>query len=134
MSNILVTGATGFLGTQFLVHLDNKRQQLDINNVYLIVRPLSQYSNKRAHAHAWVQKWAETRPYIHIITGDISVPRCGLANDLAQNLVDNGNFSHVFHLAADTSWSTSFVEAVHNHISGGKHTYTLSAYLRGRRN
>lgn len=98
-SNILLTGATGFLGSRILYELTQNSEA----EIYCIVRNLSTRDPRKFLKEIYseqdirIENWAR----IHFLEGDISKPNLGLSEihwDFLTNKVDT-----VFHFAAEVN-------------------------------
>lgn len=111
--NILLTGATGFLGTFLLSDL---LQQTEAT-IYCLVRngksSLEQISNNLKQYGLWEDS---TQKRITSVSGDLSKPLLGLAEDQYETL--SSKIDSIFHLAADINLTNSYRDLKSTNVSG----------------
>ena len=113
MKKWLITGATGFVGSQYL-----KKLLLDSSDeIFLLVREKRGESvNQRCEQiinklfdKSSSENLEEYSTRIHIIEGQISEPQFGLEASVYEKLVTNVNY--IFHSAATTSFTKAIEQA-----------------------
>ncbi|MBC7643872.1 MAG: SDR family oxidoreductase, partial [Thermoleophilia bacterium] len=115
---VLLTGATGFVGKVVLEALLRRREELDIARVYLLIRPSTR--KDRAPRERFRLE-VETSPcfrelpagwsdFVEIVEGDISRHSCGLTPESRAQLT--GVITHVLHVAASIEFDLPIAEAL----------------------
>lgn len=98
--NIFITGVSGLLGGEILVHLSKRK---DVNNIYCLIRAASETEGiERLEKVFTLHNDFFDRQKVHLVIGDLKDP------DLAERLSDNASLKDVntiIHSAANTSFS-----------------------------
>lgn len=109
---VLVSGATGFLGTAFLRTLDEE--------AVLVIRG-------RDHESRAARVSRKTGCRVRSIQGDVTQPSWGLSDDDVASL--RGDVRAVVNLAGDVSWSAPWSRLCAVNIDGARHGALLAAAL-----
>ncbi|KAL3756911.1 hypothetical protein ACHAWU_005915 [Discostella pseudostelligera] len=132
---VIVTGATGFIGSLLLRELLMHRHALSIGGAIVIVRSKRGKSARERIDRLLSQPMfdflddTEKQSLLHVIEGDVSLPNCGLRNEVIKSLRQR-SISHVFHCAAAVSFSQSLEEAALSNITSSLQLLQLTKSLR----
>ena len=132
---VIVTGATGFIGSLLLRELLLHRHSLSIGGVIVIVRTKRGKSACERIDRLLSQSMfdflddTEKQSLLHVMEGDISLPSCGLSSAAIDSLCQQ-NVSHVFHCAAAVSFSQSLEDAALSNITSTLQLLQLTKSLR----
>lgn len=112
---VLITGATGFLGTQIIQRLLNETQ----HELIVLVRG----NNEESALHHLKRAWWEFPELnnaigkrIHLLTGDITQKKLDLPNEDYQGLVKS--LTHIIHTAADLRLNAPLEELRKTNMEG----------------
>jgi thioester reductase-like protein len=123
--HILITGSTGFLGTQLVRELLARQPRA---RLMLLIRPGSGQSPQQ-RADRFVP--AAARERVEVFAGDVSRPRCGL-DDAAYGLLAEKT-TRVIHSAATVRFDHSLEEARRMNVEGTRHVLDFAATAKGLR-
>ncbi len=132
---VIVTGATGFIGSLLLRELLLHRHSLSIGGVIVIVRTKRGKSACVRIDRLLSQSMfdflddTEKQAVVHVVEGDVSLPSCGLRSEAIKSLCQR-NVSHVFHCAAAVSFSQSLEDAALSNITSTLQLLQLTKTLR----
>lgn len=145
--SVLITGATGFLGTQVTRRI---LEQTDLSVIVFVRgRDLSDAKHRLESTWwDWPNMVCEIGRRIQVVNGDLCLSRFGLSNSDYEELADK--ISHIIHLAADIRLNEPLavlqctnVEGVrnvlelaydaHSHHGLSRFSYVSTAYVAGRR-
>jgi len=122
---ILLTGATGFVGTQLVQELLRGRPDA---RLALLIRPGKCLSAaERAHAIVPPGDWSR----VEAVSGDVSLPNCGLDAATCERLA--AETTRVIHSAATVRFDHSLDEARRMNVEGTRHLLDFAARARGLR-
>ena len=137
--SVLLTGATGFVGSMLLRDLLFHRKELHLESVILLCR-----SKKGKTAAERVELLlddgmfsflsnTEKQTLVKIIVGDIILPRAGLSDETITHLVQETRVTHIFNCAASVSFTQSLPDAATANILSSLNLQCLGASIsKGR--
>jgi nucleoside-diphosphate-sugar epimerase len=131
---ILLTGATGFVGKVVLEALLRRREELGISCVHVLIRPGADASARERFA-AEVERspclarlpagWSAG---VDVVEGDLTQPGCGLAPDVHERLA--ARLTHVLHVAASIDFDLPVAEAEVINVGGSLNVLDLARTAR----
>lgn len=119
---ILLTGCTGFVGKVVLEELMRRREELDVERVYLLIRPRrrksadERFDHNVAPSRCFSRLESGWRKYCQPVAGDMLRDDLALSGEDASLL--HGDVSHVIHCAASVRFDLPIAEAASINISG----------------
>jgi thioester reductase-like protein len=116
---ILVTGATGFLGTQLVLDLLDRQPNA---RLALLIRDRPNLTGQQ-RADAFIP--AEARARVQVFSGDVSHPNCGLDPAAYQQLTTE--ITRVIHCAATVRFDHSLDEARAINVEGTRRVLDFAA-------
>ena len=128
--SVLITGAAGFLGTQVT------RLILEQTRFPVIVLIRGRNADEARHRleRIWWD-WPETVQMIgtriHVIVGDLCLPRFGLDKEAYEELADS--VSHILHLAADIRLNEPISDLRRINVEGVRTILALASHIHGNR-
>ena len=133
---VLLTGATGFIGSLLLRELLMHRHSLSIpGGVIVIVRSKRGKSARERIDRLLSQPMfdflneKERQSLVHVIEGNVTLPDCGMQSEQIKSLCQR-NISHVFHCAAAVSFSQSLEDAAVSNITSSLQLHSMMKKLR----
>jgi nucleoside-diphosphate-sugar epimerase/1-acyl-sn-glycerol-3-phosphate acyltransferase len=136
--SVVLTGATGFVGSMLLYDLLLHRAELHIESVIVLCR------TKKGKTAAQRVEFllndtmfsfltdGEKRTLIKVIEGDLVLPGAGLSDE-AMNLLQQSSVTHIFNCAASVSFTQSLPEAATSNISSALNLQALGASISKER-
>ncbi len=135
---VLLTGATGFIGSLLLRDLLMHRQSLGIHGVVLICR-----SKRKVSAAERVKilleksmfsflSEEEKRELVIVMEGDVSSPNIGMNKTDLQRLYNEINITHVFNCAACVSFVEPLENAAESNITSALQLQQLIKKMKNR--
>ena len=135
---ILLTGATGFIGSLLLRELLINRKVLGVDGVVVVCR-----SKGTRHAEIRMARIMadpmfsfltdeERNRLVVVIEGDVTLPDVGMSSkdiDLVCNIM---HISHIFHCAASVSFTQSLQDAAESNITSSLQLQALTKRLRNK--
>ncbi|KAG7374222.1 FAD binding oxidase [Nitzschia inconspicua] len=134
--SVILTGATGLVGSSLLRDLLQYRDTLSLKHVYLICRSKGSLS-----AQERIKKLLSSFDFlprtviegmIHAVEGDVSEENAGLSPMNLSTLVHDCSISHVFHCAASVSFTQELSEAARSNIASALNMQSLTARLKNK--
>ncbi len=130
VSNVLVTGGTGFIGKAVLARL------LDVpsyKKIYLLVRGNAKGTAEERVAAILLKMFPagrqdEVRARVKAIQGDITLPGLGISDEHIEIL--KGDLHQVMHVGASTDFGAPLDESRRNNVEGTRHALDLAVRLR----
>lgn len=121
MNNVILTGATGFVGKVVLFDLLSQKEKLNIDKIFLIIRDKgvrtakSRFNNEISKSPLFDslsnKKILES---VIPISGEISLKNCDLSDEDTNNLISNT--THIIHCAASVDFDLPIEEATISNI------------------
>jgi len=138
-NRVLLTGATGFIGSLLLRELLLFREQLAIKGgVVLIIRPKHNQSGiERAKALLAKEMFSfltkeEKECLITVIEGDVSRPRLGMSEQDYFRVCNELNISHVINSAACVNFTEPLEKAAQSNITSALQLQELTKNIKSR--
>lgn len=134
---VLLTGATGFIGKEFLLQAAANPQ---IETVYCLIRPQTKIQKgtgetliitSRERGQALLEALEIGQPYVtkfHFITGDVEQEGLGISDSDYEKLREC--ITHVVHAAANVSLDAPFPEAFKSNVEASRHAMAISLRLQ----
>ena len=137
--SVLLTGATGFVGSMLLRDLLSHRKELHIKSVIVLCR-----AKKGKTAAERVESLLddgmfsflsddEKRTLVKVIEGDIVLPLAGLSDETISYLVQQTCVTHIFNCAASVSFTQSLTEAATSNILSSLNVQCLGTRITKER-
>src|SRR5688572_2962123 len=133
-ARVLVTGCTGFVGKVVLEELMRRREELNVERVYLLIRPRRSKSPEERFDHSVAPSKCFSklppgwRQYCQPVAGDMLIDGLGLSATDTTALQDD--LTHVIHCAASVRFDLPIVEASSINITGALRVLDFSAGCR----
>jgi dTDP-4-amino-4,6-dideoxygalactose transaminase/nucleoside-diphosphate-sugar epimerase/acyl-CoA-binding protein/1-acyl-sn-glycerol-3-phosphate acyltransferase len=136
---VLLTGATGFVGSLLLRDLLLHRKQLSIMGGIIVISRGKGKKSAKARIDALLAKPmfeflsdVEKRDLVHTIEGDVTKASLGLSNNDFSCIVQDTSISHVFHSAAAVSFTQDLPDAARSNITSTLGMQSLTAQLKSK--
>jgi alcohol-forming fatty acyl-CoA reductase len=119
---VLLTGATGFVGKVVLEALLRRREALGVERVHVLVRPGADGSARARFAHEVERSacfarlgpgWSED---VEVVEGNLTDPGCGVSEEARARLAER--VTHVLHVAASVEFDLPLAEAEAVNVGG----------------
>lgn len=132
-AEVLLTGATGFLGKVVLHELLRRQSQLGVDRVHVLVRPRADSAPEARFAEEIVgspcfsqrpEGWARR---VSLVTGDLVEAGCGLAGTARERLARR--VTHVIHCAASVEFHLPVAAALTANVTSALNTLALARSL-----
>eukprot|EP00934_Nitzschia_sp_Nitz4_P008304 Nitzschia sp. Nitz4//scaffold213_size37731//277//7089//NITZ4_007715-RA/size37731-processed-gene-0.0-mRNA-1//1//CDS//3329542050//8294//frame0 len=132
---VLLTGATGFVGSLLLRDLLLHREKLAISRVIVLCR------GKKGKDPIWrIHKLLEDNIFsflsdeeksnlVSTVQGDVSSPMAGISEMSLVELISGDDISHVFHCAAEVSFIQELADAAKSNVTSSLNMQALSQRL-----
>lgn len=121
-ARVLLTGCTGFVGKVVLEELMRRREELNIERVYLLIRPRRRKSPDERFDHyvapsrCFSHLEAGWRKHCQPVAGDMLDEGLGLSSEETEFL--RSELTHIIHCAASVKFDLPLPEAASINISG----------------
>lgn len=121
-ARILLTGSTGFVGKVVLEELMRRREELNVERVYLLIRPRrrksadERFDHNVAPSRCFSRLEPGWRKYCQPVAGDMLMDDLALSEEDARRLHED--VTHVIHCAASVRFDLPIAEAAEINISG----------------
>ena len=137
--SVLLTGATGFIGSMLLHDLLKHREALSIRRIVIVSR------SKRGESAVDRIKRLLDKPmfsflakedlhaFVQVLEGDTTQENIGLRGDDLAGLLQDQSVTHIFHCAASVSFTQTLVEAASANISSALSAQRLACQLSCRK-
>lgn len=131
---VLLTGATGFLGKIILRSLVEKSESLGLDRIHVLVRPMGKrISGARRFARALragcfadlPEGWHEQ---IDVVEGDVTLKGCGISEQTKASLLPR--LTHIIHGAAAVKFDLPPATAAQSNISATLEVMELARQVR----
>ena len=138
-NKVILTGATGFIGSLLLREILMHREALSIGGgVILICR-----KKRNESGEARIQKLLadpmfaflsdeDKRKLVHVVQGDVTHPEAGLSSGDIELLCEDQSISHVFHCAASVSFTQDLPGAAKANITSSLNIQSLTGKLKNK--
>ncbi len=136
--SVVVTGATGFLGSHFLLALHERRR----SQVWSLVRGASEQAARAKLSEALRTSAEAYRAYrdhvtvsaaVRVVLGDISAPGCGVESSALDSLA-NADIDEFWHFAGSLNFEEKQREFVWTHnVHGARNAFDLALRVGARR-
>lgn len=135
MSDVFLTGVTGFVGKVVLEELLRRRHELGVDRVRVLIRPTLKRGVMRSAAERFRKDVARAalfaglgpgwERYVEVLSGDLEAPGCGLTSaDLARL---RATTTHVIHCAASVEFDLPVQQAARANITTALGVLELAA-------
>ena len=137
-SYVLLTGATGFIGSLLLRDLLMNRKRLGIKGVVLICRPKRKISAAERITKLLEKPMfsfltqQEKQDSVIVVQGDVASPYIGLSEVDMQLLRNDLNISHVFNCAACVKFDEPLEKAAESNITSALQLQLLTKNLKNK--
>jgi thioester reductase-like protein len=127
---ILLTGATGFVGKVVLEALLRRREELGVSRIHLLIRPnhrgsaSERFAADVAPSPCFTQLPAGWTDLVNVVEGDVTSVGCGLDPEVREHLVPR--LTHVLHVAASIEFDLPVHEAMVVNVGGSLNLLELS--------
>ena len=122
-SRWLITGATGFLGREFVCHLIN--QGVEANSITVIVRAGRACTARQKFEHSLKDCLdSQSLAHVRVVDGDVSKEHFGVENKCWDSLCRS---THIVHMAALTSFDADLATARMHNVEGVKNIIELAS-------
>src|SRR5262249_6934152 len=131
---VLLTGATGFVGKVVLEALLRRREELGIERVHVLVRPgaggdsAERFAKEVASSPCFARLAAGWRGRVAVVEGAVVRPGCGVAPEARRALAEC--VTHVLHVAASVEFDMPLAEAYAVNVGGCLHVLELAREAR----
>ena len=137
LTSVLITGATGFVGSSLLYHLLTRRQNQSFTGfIVLLCRP--------KHGKSGVERISELlndpifsfiseeekQLFIRVVDGDVTKVNAGLSETDLMSMSEKWNVSRVFHCAASVSFTQSLEDSASANITPSLVLQSLTKQLK----
>jgi 1-acyl-sn-glycerol-3-phosphate acyltransferase len=119
---VLLTGATGFVGKVVLEALLRRREELGVERVHLLIRPGAGGSARERFAleiersPCFARLPAGFAEHVEIVEGDVAQGGCGLSPEARSRIAER--VTHVVHAAASVEFDLPIAEAEAVNVGG----------------
>jgi dTDP-4-amino-4,6-dideoxygalactose transaminase/nucleoside-diphosphate-sugar epimerase/acyl-CoA-binding protein len=135
-NKVILTGATGFIGSLLLRDILMHREALSIGGVIVLCR-----KKRDESAVARIQKLLadpmfaflsdeEKQKLVQVVEGDVTHPEAGLSSGDIQLVCEDPSISHVFHCAASVSFTQDLPGAAKANIVSSLNIQSLAGKLK----
>jgi dTDP-4-amino-4,6-dideoxygalactose transaminase/acyl-CoA-binding protein/nucleoside-diphosphate-sugar epimerase len=136
-NKVILTGATGFIGSLLLRDILMHREALSIGGGVIILCR----KKRNESAQARIQKLLadpmfaflsdeDKRKLVHVVQGDVTHPEAGLSPGDIELVCEDPSISHVFHCAASVSFTQDLPGAAKANITSSLNIQSLTGKLK----
>jgi len=135
---VMITGATGFIGSLLLRDLLLHRESFSICQVLVLCRSKRGCSAEERFCEVLRQRQFdflsddEKRELVKVVEGDITKPDAGLGDSDLSSIRKDSTVTHIFHCAASISFTQSFPDAAKANISSALYLQQLASSLSAK--
>ena len=132
---VMLTGATGFIGSLLLREILLHRDELSIGSVVVIVRPKRGRSATQRVERLLSQAMFsflsedEKESLVVVVEGDVTQRYCGMTPAVIESSLHASKISRVFHCAAAVSFSQPLEDAATSNITSSLNVQSLAKQL-----
>ncbi len=135
---VILTGATGFVGTALLRDLLLQREGLSLDRVILLCRGKGNLTAK-SRLESLMNKpifdfltKEEKLSLVEAVEGDVTMKSAGLSDSDLARILQDPTISHVIHSAAAVSFTMEFPSAAESNITSSLNMQRLAGQLKNR--
>jgi alkyldihydroxyacetonephosphate synthase len=136
--SVVITGATGFVGSALLRDLLQHRDVLSLKRVFIVCRKKGGLAPQDRISKLMSSSLFDFLPQdlkeimIHVVEGDVTEENIGLSPIDLSALVLDSSISHVFHCAASVSFTQELPESARSNITSALNMQALTERLTSR--
>ncbi|KAK5989988.1 Putative fatty acyl-CoA reductase [Cladobotryum mycophilum] len=125
---IFLTGVTGFLGKVVLEELIRRREELNLEKVFVLIRPKkvardsevslpsTRFEKEIANSECFLRLPADWTSLVEPVFGDLERPLCGLDDSVRERICEET--THIIHCAACVQFNLPLEEAIAINVKG----------------
>ena len=133
--SVILTGATGFIGSMLLHELLKNRETLALKHIYIICRSKRGKSPGcrvddllKKPMFSFISR-ADRDSVVRVLEGDSTKPDLGVRDSELTGILQDPSITHIYHCAALVSFTQSMADAASANISSALHAQRLVSRL-----